>query len=184
MSKPKTYRLIYADPPWRYRDTSKQRGGAARHYPTASNLEIAAHIELLADPSGCALACWHTDPTDDDACRMFVAAGWKLRKRNFLVWVKTTSAGFVDVLGNGLAWGMGSYTRANVECVHLWTRGKDWPRVVIHDVHQVVVAPRLEHSAKPPEARRRIERLFGPMNRLEMYARRRSVGWRAWGNEV
>jgi N6-adenosine-specific RNA methylase IME4 len=53
-------------------------------------------------------------------------------------------------------------------------------------VHQVVLAPVGEHSAKPEEARRRIARLFpGPY--LELYGRkdRKQVpGWTRWGNEL
>ena len=40
-----------------------------------------------------------------------------------------------------------------------------------------------EHSVKPDEARRRIERLFpGPY--LELYARKPAPGWTVWGNEI
>jgi N6-adenosine-specific RNA methylase IME4 len=51
------------------------------------------------------------------------------------------------------------------------------------DVHQVVMAPVGEHSAKPDEVRRRIERLLnGPY--LELFARKPVEGWTVWGNEV
>ena len=40
-----------------------------------------------------------------------------------------------------------------------------------------------EHSAKPEEVRRRIERLFpGPY--LELYGRKLVPGWDVWGNEI
>jgi N6-adenosine-specific RNA methylase IME4 len=40
-----------------------------------------------------------------------------------------------------------------------------------------------EHSAKPEEVRRRIERLFpGPY--LELYGRKLVPGWTVWGNEI
>jgi N6-adenosine-specific RNA methylase IME4 len=55
-----------------------------------------------------------------------------------------------------------------------------------NDVHQVVVAPRLEeaeHSEKPEEVARRIERLYpGPY--LELFARRPRERWTTWGNEI
>lgn len=44
-------------------------------------------------------------------------------------------------------------------------------------------APRTEHSHKPEEMRRMIERVsYGP--RLEMFARMQHPGWDVWGNEV
>ena len=40
-----------------------------------------------------------------------------------------------------------------------------------------------EHSAKPDEVYRRIERLFpGPY--LELFARRERDGWTTWGDEI
>ena len=51
------------------------------------------------------------------------------------------------------------------------------------DVHQVIVDPVGEHSAKPEDVRARIERLLaGP--HLELFARRKADGWTVWGNEV
>jgi N6-adenosine-specific RNA methylase IME4 len=50
-------------------------------------------------------------------------------------------------------------------------------------VHQVVITPVGEHSEKPDEVRRRIERLLpGPY--LELYGRKPFEGWCVWGNEV
>ena len=60
---------------------------------------------------------------------------------------------------------------------------KGSPLRLAADVHQVVMAPVGEHSAKPEEVRRRIERLFsGPY--LELYGRNPVLGWTVWGNEI
>jgi N6-adenosine-specific RNA methylase IME4 len=172
------YRLLYADPAWRYDDASLHRGGAARHYETCSTLEIAAHLERFADPSGCSLACWQTWPMQEEQDAMLKACGWR-RRTLLLLWVKTTKN------GRTLHWGQGHYTRANTEPVFLWTRGAKWPRVVDHGVHQVMFEPVQEHSRKPAEARHRIERLFGPIPRIELYHRGTPLpGWDAWGDEV
>jgi N6-adenosine-specific RNA methylase IME4 len=57
--------------------------------------------------------------------------------------------------------GMGYYTRSNSEVCLIATKGS--PLRLATDVHQIVIAPVGEHSAKPEEMRRRIERLFpGP----------------------
>jgi N6-adenosine-specific RNA methylase IME4 len=51
------------------------------------------------------------------------------------------------------------------------------------DVHQVVIALIGEHSVKPEEVRKRIERLVpGPY--LELFARRPVSEWTTWGNEL
>ena len=56
-------------------------------------------------------------------------------------------------------------------------------RPVAEDIHQVVLAPVGEHSAKPQEVRSRIERLLaGPY--LELFARHAIPKWTVWGNEV
>ena len=45
------------------------------------------------------------------------------------------------------------------------------------------MAPVREHSRKPDEMRRNIERQFlGPY--LELFARETAAGWDSWGNEV
>jgi hypothetical protein len=47
----------------------------------------------------------------------------------------------------------------------------------------VVIAPVGEHSAKPEEVRRRIERLVGGPY-LELYGRKPVDAWTVWGNEI
>jgi hypothetical protein len=50
-------------------------------------------------------------------------------------------------------------------------------------VHQVIMAPVMEHSVKPDEVHARIERLLaGPY--LELFARAERPGWTTWGNEI
>ena len=73
---------------------------------------------------------------------------------------------------------MGYWSRANAEVCLLAVRGA--PKRLARDVHQVVVERRGEHSVKPEEVRRRIERLAeGPY--LELFARGQAEGWTAWG---
>ena len=74
--------------------------------------------------------------------------------------------------------GLGYYTRANLECCLLATRGA--PTRLAMDVPQAILAPVGQHSAKPEEVRARIERLFaGPY--LELFARQATPGWTAGG---
>jgi hypothetical protein len=98
------------------------------------------------------------------------------RKTCGLLWVK------LNPNGEGLFTGMGYHTRANTEPCLLATRGS--PRRLASAVHQVVMAPVGEHSKKPEEVARRIERLYsGPY--LELFARGEArPGWAVWGNEA
>jgi N6-adenosine-specific RNA methylase IME4 len=60
---------------------------------------------------------------------------------------------------------------------------KGSPMRLAKNVHQVVMTPGGEHSEKPEEVRRRLERLIpGPY--LELYARKQVPGWKVWGNEI
>jgi len=59
------------------------------------------------------------------------------------------------------------------------------------DLPMIVLAPRprrlgkADHSAKPDEAYKALEQLFGPdVRRLDLFARQRRPGWSAWGNEL
>ena len=83
---------------------------------------------------------------------------------------------------DSLFWGMGYWTRSNVEFCILATRGK--PKRVSAGVHQVIMTRIEEHSKKPHEARVRIEKLMGDVPRIELFARQKSEGWDVWGNEV
>lgn len=88
--------------------------------------------------------------------------------------------------------GGGFWTRANTEFCLIGVRGKNHPTRVSKAIRQlietdeedkVLLAPRQEHSAKPPEVRERIVQLMGDLPRIELYARERVPGWAAWGDD-
>lgn len=81
-----------------------------------------------------------------------------------------------------LFWGMGYWTRANVELCLLATRGR--PRRQCAGVHQVIMAPVEQHSKKPGIVRDKIITLMGDLPRVELFARQQAPGWDVWGNEV
>ena len=92
------------------------------------------------------------------------------------VWVKQNKK------SDSLFWGMGYWTRSNVELCILATKGH--PKRVNAAVHQVIVSHIEEHSKKPQEARERIVSLMGDLPRIELFARQSTPGWDVWGNEV
>lgn len=173
------FSTIYTDNAWPW-DTwgasGKVRSAPDNHYNTSTieqmmKLPVAA---LAADD--CALLSWCTWPhiAIGNHVPVFQAWGFKPSTAAFL-WVKQNPD------GEGLHTGMGYWTRSNSEVCLLATKGS--PTRLATDVHQIVFAPVAEHSAKPEEVRRRIERLFaGPY--LELYGRKPAPNWTVWGNEI
>lgn len=176
----KRYSVIYADPPWRYRDKSKHRGGAERHYPTLSTMEIARlNVQAIASDDAL-LFLWTTAPFIANGSHWHVAQRWGfVLKTVAFTWVKVRTGGGGELVP---AIGMGHWTRSNAEFCLLGVRGK--PKRVARDVSSVVLSPRLEHSRKPDEVRDRIVRLAGDVPRIELFARQRVPGWDQWGNEI
>ena len=173
----KKYKVLYVDPPWKYRAYTKKEGGrsAESHYPTMDLEEIKKlPIAELADKD-CALFLWVTLPCLREGLELLDA--WKFQYKTIaFVWVK------MNKKADSLFWGMGYWTRSNTEFCILATRGK--PKRVSAGVHQVIMTRVEEHSKKPQEARVRIVELMGDVPRLEMFARHKSEGWDVWGNEV
>src|SRR5215831_14639630 len=183
----KTFGVICPDFPWEfevYSGKGKQRS-AELYYDTWPQERIKAFardfIPRLA-AKDCALLLWSVWPEHPGALEVIKACGFDYKTAGFL-WVKTEKdAGVISLDGEGLHWGMGYHTRANTETCLLATRGS--PQRLAKDVHQIVIAPvGDEHSAKPDEVYRRIERLYpGPY--LELFARKPRDGWTTWGNEI
>ncbi len=151
-------RTIYVDVPLAYETYSgegKMRS-AERHYDTMTVPELKAlrpTIQKLA-AKDCALLYWCSGPNIQGALEIIAAWGFHFKTFAF-IWVKTTRG--KDLQAKNLHWGMGYYTRANVEVVLLATRDpRDNPERLANDVHQVVIAPATEHSEKPECGFRRL----------------------------
>lgn len=160
------FRVIYADPPWRYQNTSFATSAEA-HYPTLSVPEICALPipDLAAEDS--ILLLWATNPLLPEALEVIQAWGYTY-KQNY-VWVKDR------VLP-------GFHHLSKHELLLVATRGSCLPTGKL--VPSVIEAPRKEHSRKP-ELYGMIESLYpGPY--LELFARNREnrTGWTFWGNEA
>jgi N6-adenosine-specific RNA methylase IME4 len=170
--------VIYADPPWPFNTWSPSGEGrsAVNHYRTDAVDEIVRLPVAALAADDCVLLLWCTGPHIAIGTHVRIIEAWGFRPSTIVFdWIKQNSH------GEGLHTGMGYWSRSNAEPVILATKGS--PRRFATDVHQIVMAPVGEHSAKPEEVRRRIERLFaGPY--LELYARRSTPGWTCWGNEI
>jgi site-specific DNA-methyltransferase (adenine-specific) len=169
------YSIIYADPPW---DHVSWKNGSRRpslHYPVMSLEEIRRlPVPEICSPD-CWLFLWTTYPHLPEALDVIAAWGFAYKTVAF-TWVKRNRK------QPTWFWGCGSYTRANAEICLLAKKGN--VRRVSASVHSIIDSPVAEHSRKPEEAKRRIVELCGDLPRIELFARRRSKGWSAYGNEV
>ena len=165
------------DPPWQFKVYSDKGQGrsAERHYQTMTMEEIKnLPVCDLADKD-CAMFMWTTLPVLKESFSVLERWGFEYKTVAF-VWIKKNRK------ADSLFGGMGYWTRSNAEVCLLATRGN--PKRLAANVHQVIISRIEEHSRKPEEARSRIEQLMGDVPKIELFARRKAVGWDVWGNEV
>ena len=170
----KKYSIIYADPPWRY-EMKKGQGVAENHYSTMGIEEICSLPVQEICEKDCALFLWVTFPQLPEAFRVIKAWGFRYKNTAFL-WLKQNKS------GRGWYFGLGFWTRGNAEICLLATKGH--PKRKSNRVHQFIISPLREHSRKPDEARKKIVELIGDLPRIELFAREKTDGWDAWGNEI
>lgn len=208
------FNIIYADPPWSYKQTVKngvlKRKDGSWVYPTMSVKDLCclgADIQRIAKKDA-ALFMWATMPLLAEALQVIKSWGFTY-KTCFVTWVKTTKT------GDRPAFGVGYYTRSNAELCLVAIRGKiasykrllpgEDPRgassmsSIVHEEGParinflslledsstpVVMTPRREHSRKPDVVRDMITRLLGDIPRVELFARTQADGWSSMGNQT
>lgn len=172
----KKYQIIYADPPWSYKDKALSGNrGAGCKYQVMDVKDIAKiDVEGVADDN-CVLFMWVTMPKLNECFDLIKSWGFEYKTVAF-TWVKLNKKSGTPFMG------MGRWTRANAEVCLLATKGN--PKRISASVHSVVMSPIQKHSQKPDEVRRRIVKLLGDLPRLEMFAREKTDGWDVFGNEV
>lgn len=137
------YTLIYADPPWTYRDKAADgERGAGFKYPVMNVLDICRLPVWDLAAEDCLLAMWWVPTQPVEALKVVESWGFKLMTMKGFTWHKTNKH-----KGNS-AIGMGHMTRANSEDCLFAVRGK-LPARMDASICQHVTAPRLENSRKP-----------------------------------
>lgn len=201
------FNILYLDPPWKYRDkraSGKTACGAENHYECMSDERIInMPVEsLAADNAVCYL--WIPPPLlfdQKDAKKSLPGqclAKWGFNYRTFgFVWIKLNK-------GNKKPWfGVGAYSKSNVEVCLMGVRGsvgrlqKDKKtglaiptnpdeklRVQSNSVSQLIFHSRMRHSEKPPVTRTKIEKIWGALPRIELFARRVVPGWESIGYDI
>lgn len=171
------YDVVLADPPWLYKNKSRNRGALTRHYSAMSeDALIALPVASLCKPTA-VLFLWATGPNLPMAIRLMAFWGFTYKTIGF-TWLKSNADGTLFM-------GVGNYTRANAELCLIGTRGKMLKRADA-SVRQAQIHPRGAHSAKPLGFHDSIERLYGPeVRRVELFARNAvRPGWDFWGDHL
>lgn len=185
-----------ADPPWRYGNPRALVGTGGRgslggraaqlrqvdvesHYPTMSVVEICRMpVADLADPQGCMLFLWVTNPFLCDGSGLKVLLAWGFKPKTVLTWAKTKSDGSPSMK-------TGHWFRSASEHCLIGVRGKlKRPNNYLAlPTWQPSVRER-EHSVKP-EMFHKYAELVAPRGPwLELFARRSREGWDVWGNQA
>ncbi len=160
------YRIIYADPPWEYRNSGFEMS-AAQHFPTMTTEQICALKVPAADNAVCFM--WVTNPLLPDGLK--VVDAWGFEYKTNLVWVKDNhTAGF--------------YVYGQHELLMIGIRGEGMLPVEGAKPKSVITGANDVHSKKPDVVYGMIDAMYPDGNRLEMFARQRREGWEAMGNEI
>lgn len=172
------YRVIYADPPWKYRQSNPTVDGslvkAEQRYESMTieqlcKLPVEAHATKNA-----ILFMWTTAPMllGNPGPRDVLEA-WGFTYKTNRVWDK--------VLGNPGNYGV----QVNHEHLIVGVRGSCLPDVPTpHDDSVEVIRRSGEHSAKPEDFRQYIERHWTRGPYLELFGRERVDGWTVFGNDA
>jgi len=183
------YGVIYADPPWNFKTWSAKGTGrsALSHYNLVSGDELRALPVGDLAAKDCMLWLWVPIPLRELGMELIGTWGFRFATVGF-TWVKPIvgkpAPHVVEKWGAGTAAfriSNGYYTRSNPEECVLAVRGK--PRILRHDIPQLIVEPIREHSRKPDAARERIAMLTtGPF--IELFARETAPGWDCFGDQA
>jgi N6-adenosine-specific RNA methylase IME4 len=173
------FATILADPPWRFQNRTGKMAPEHRRlsrYGTMSIDEIATlPVACVATPRA-HLYLWVPNALIQEGLEVMKA--WGFTYKSNLVWYKTRKDGGPD--GRGV----GFYFRNVTELVLFGIRGPN-NRTLPPGRRQtnIIVSRKREHSRKPDEQYRIIERCSpGPF--VELFARHHREGWTQWGNEV
>lgn len=164
------YRIIYADPPWKYGNTMPDYfTEQADHYDLMTVKEIAAlPIKDIAEKDA-VLFMWVTSPILEESFEVINAWGFKY-KASF-IW-------------DNMAHVMGHYNSVRHELLLICVRGSctpDIPKLI----PSVVSIPRSDkHSEKPERFREIIDELYPNGKRVELFARTTAKGWEGYGNDL
>ena len=161
------YNVIYADPPWEYRNTGVE-GAVSKEYPTMSITELCKlPIEPLANKDA-VLFMWVTNPLLQECFPVLESWGFEY-KTNFC-WHKSNRNT-----------GVGFYVRGVHELLLISIKGSCLP---VETPLSIIKANAGKHSQKPDSVYGIIEKMYPNGKYIELFARCKRKGWNSWGNEI
>lgn len=168
----KKYSIIYADPPWDVKaGPAFHTNGKTRNlpYPTMSIDEIEnLKINEIAEKNS-HLYIWTINKflgkTYD------IVSKWGFKPATLITWCK-----------NPMGMGLGGAFASNSEYLLFCRRGKLKTKRRIN--RNWFVVKRGKHSVKPEFFRNMIIDVSGDLPKIELFARKRTLNWDVWGNEV
>jgi N6-adenosine-specific RNA methylase IME4 len=174
--------LVYADPPLHfqlYSPKGQNRGPVYETLPGATICRLPVK-DIVA--RNAVLAIWPYDPLLFETDKIAAAWGFPNYGGVLFTWIKLTKHGKHD-------FGQGYSTRKSSEQCLLFTRGNGRLRYdkgvrQVFDDPEVIEAVNERGHKKPDEFALRLERLYGDVRRIELYARRHRPGWTGWGNQL
>lgn len=165
----KKYRIIYADPPWKYgNDIPEYVTGPQDYYLLMGTSDICDMPVKDISESNAVLFLWSTSPHLPEAFE--VVKAWGFEYKAAFIWDKVKH-------------NMGYYNSVRHELLLVCTRGSCTPDVKkLFD--SVVSIERTEHSKKPEYFREIIETIYTHGNKIELFAREAPDGWDVFGNQI
>ena len=178
----KKYNIIYADPPWTFKNynNDKSTSNADHHYKCMSLKEIKELQVKNISTQNCILFLWVTDPLLYKQIEVITSWGFEYKTVAFY-WIKENK----NKINSSYWKGTGYWTRSNPEICLLATKGK--PKRFGFNVDKLVFAQRNKHSKKPSIIKSKIVELCGNLPRIELFARNVGLfsdGWDYWGNQI
>lgn len=167
------YRILYADPPWHYAQVIEKYGPAERHYPTMILDEICAMKDDIAERTAddAVLFLWSTAPKLKDALQVAEAWGFRYTGAMF-VWDKVRH-------------NYGHYNSVRHELLLICGKGSCTPDAskLVDSVQTIERSD--EHSEKPEEFRKIIDKLYTKGRRIELFWRGDAApdNWDVWGSD-
>lgn len=172
---PLSYDVIVADPPWRFRTWGEhnQAKSASRHYSLMTLPEIKAlPVNQLAQ-GDCLLLLWTTGWAMATGQAHEVVKAWGFGAKSEIVWNKRTPAGKTRM-------GTGYWARSMHEPIMLASIGKPRKFSAFPSAFDGIAR---EHSRKPDEFYRLVEKHTAGMRRADLFSRESRAGFHGWGNE-
>jgi N6-adenosine-specific RNA methylase IME4 len=165
----KKYRIIYADPPWKYGNAMPEYVTEPQDYYCLMSTEDISKMPVKdITEQNAVLFMWTTSPHLPEA--LDVVKAWGFTYKTTFIWDK-------------IKHNMGHYNSVRHEILLVCTKGACTPDVKkLFDSVQSI--ERTEHSKKPEQFREIIETLYTFGNRIELFARTAPNGWDVFGNQI